>query len=68
MVPADEARHTLEFNDFYMIYPKSSMWGYNFEEPYDGETGKAVDEQFEYTSDNNTEWVTSDDLAKLIKR
>jgi UDP-N-acetylglucosamine 4,6-dehydratase len=66
MIPADEARHTLEFDDYYLIYPDGSLWGYDANAPYNGVMGTPVVEDFEYTSNNNTEWVSSDELANLI--
>jgi UDP-N-acetylglucosamine 4,6-dehydratase len=66
MIPRDEARHTLELKDYYLIYPDSALWGYDRSSPYGGETGASVPEDFEYTSDGNTAWVGPNDLATYI--
>ncbi len=66
MIPADEARHTLEFDDFYMIYPNSAHWGYDRSSLYDGLVGQPVAEDFSYTSDGNTDWIGPDRLSPII--
>ena len=34
---------------------------------YDGETGKPVAEDFSYSSNNNDQWLTQEDLIEIIK-
>ncbi len=68
MIPSDEARHTLEFDNYYLIYPDNAFWGYDHTAPYGGETGKPVDENFAYTSDGNTDWIGPDGLARIIDK
>lgn len=62
MIARDDARHVLEFKDYYVIAPDLAFWGYDRSPDYGGETGKPVPEDFEYTSDGNTDWF---DVAKL---
>jgi UDP-N-acetylglucosamine 4,6-dehydratase len=66
MIPRDEARHTLEMSDYYIIYPDGAAWGYDKSKDYAGEAGKLVAEDFEYTSDGNTQWAGTKDLARFI--
>jgi len=66
MIPRDEARHTLEFDDYYLIYPDSATWGYQFTGVYGGATGRPVAEDFEYSSDTNPDWVDAEGLRKII--
>lgn len=66
LIPVDEARNSLEFNDFYVIQPP--VHGFRFDENfnYEGQRGEAVDPTFEYASDTNTEWVTEQQLMDMI--
>jgi UDP-N-acetylglucosamine 4,6-dehydratase len=66
MIPSDEARHTLEFPQYYMIYPDGAVWGYDNSLKYGNEEGKPVDESFAYASDTNTDWVTAAKLQEII--
>jgi UDP-N-acetylglucosamine 4,6-dehydratase/5-epimerase len=61
MISRDEARHTLETDDKYVIQPTHPWWG--------GEKwshGRPLPEGFEYTSDNNTQWMKVDELRKIV--
>jgi UDP-N-acetylglucosamine 4,6-dehydratase len=66
MCPADDSHLTLEFDDHYVICPTIQ-----FAHPSDftvnklGETGKAVEQGFEYHSGNNTEWLTHSELLEM---
>ncbi|MBL4759649.1 MAG: UDP-N-acetylglucosamine 4,6-dehydratase (inverting) [Mariprofundaceae bacterium] len=67
MVPADEARNTLEYKKFYIIHPADKMMGdVKFDLSCGGEAGSPVAEDFEYASDNNTEWFDVESLRKVI--
>ncbi|QOV10514.1 UDP-N-acetylglucosamine 4,6-dehydratase (inverting) [Viridibacillus arvi] len=61
MITEDDARHTVEFDDYYVIQPEFNWWSKEFS---DG--GKFLDESFSYTSDNNTEWLTVEQLRDLV--
>ena len=61
MLSRDEARHTLETDDRFVILPEQPRWG-----PLQWSEGKPLPDGFEYTSDNNTEWMSIDDLRKII--
>lgn len=61
MIMEDDARHTLEFDTYYVILPELAWWN----EENNGE-GKPLPEGFAYTSDNNTEWLTVDQLQLLV--
>ncbi|MEH6632282.1 MAG: UDP-N-acetylglucosamine 4,6-dehydratase (inverting) [Halopseudomonas aestusnigri] len=66
MVPSDEARNTREYNNFYIIQPADFNWRHPNTNTYDGEVGRAVAEDFAYTSDNNTDWYDAEQLRKVI--
>jgi UDP-N-acetylglucosamine 4,6-dehydratase len=61
LLSEDEARHSLELDDCYVITPSHPWWkGQVVPE------GKALPEGFRYASDTNTEWLTQDQLGELI--
>ena len=62
MVSEDESRHTLEFDDKFVIMPLHPWWGGN---GWSG--GKSLPDGFRYVSDTNTEWLTADDLRQMLK-
>ncbi len=68
MVPRDEARNTLEFNDYFLIKPSGHFGHYNESPIYEGEEGQLLDETFEYSSDVNTEWLTVDQLREWVSK
>ena len=56
----DEARHSKEFKDSFIIEPEHSFRQYLIE-------GKPVKEGFVYSSDNNKDWIKNNELKRLIK-
>ena len=60
MITEDDARHTVEYNDYYAILPEI---GINKENYSDGEF---LTDNFSYSSDNNKEWLTVEELQGLI--
>jgi UDP-N-acetylglucosamine 4,6-dehydratase len=67
LVPADEAPHTLEFDDFYVIQPAfHESWGLKLFDSYGGEQGRQVPLDFEYRTDTNPWWMTPADLSDAI--
>lgn len=63
MIPRDEARNTLEFDNYYVIQPDFRFFARRFKN--DG--GKPVPEDFEYNSGTNTWWLTIEELRDMIK-
>lgn len=61
MIMEDDARHTLEFDDYYVIHPELTWWS-----QHEGGKGKVLAEDFSYTSNNNSEWLTVEQLVKLM--
>lgn len=66
MVPSDEARKTREFGEFFVIAPEIRIDGVSDPIVYGGEQGRAVAEDFEYSSHTNPHWVTVEELRKLV--
>jgi len=69
MCPADDSHLTLEFDDHYVITPTIvfSSKTNDYEVNKIGEIGIKVKQGFEYNSGNNTKWLNSKDLMKMIK-
>ena len=63
MVPGDDARSTLDLGDRYLIKPSYEGWESG---AYDGVEPTAVAEDFRYSSDANTEWLTVDGMRQLL--
>jgi hypothetical protein len=61
LITQEEGRNTVMYNGMYVIMPNHSWWqklNYN--------AGKRLSDGFRYTSNNNDEWLTVDDLKKII--
>jgi FlaA1/EpsC-like NDP-sugar epimerase len=62
LLTEDEARHSREFKDSYVIEPEHHFWNEdNLKE------GKSLPEGFRYTSENNDKWYAISELKKIIK-
>ncbi len=64
MIPSDEARQTLEFDDYFIIRPAFRSW--SSVSPAYAAIGKPCADGFSYASDNNNHWLTVSDLRNLI--
>ena len=61
-------RHPLEFDDHYMILPE--IYSHNaakLEKFLKNRKGKTLDENFSYTSSNNTEWLSIAEIQNFIE-
>lgn len=68
MIPVDDARHTLEFDDHYIILPETFTHDPKLLEKFLGErVGKSLPDGFSYTSGTNTEWLGVPELKAFIK-
>jgi UDP-N-acetylglucosamine 4,6-dehydratase len=63
MITLDDARLTLELEDRYVIAPAFPFWT---DRSYRANGGKAVADGFQYTSDENPEWLTAERLATIL--
>jgi UDP-N-acetylglucosamine 4,6-dehydratase len=63
MIPRDEVRKTLEFDDFYVIQPDFKFW----ERRCSWDGGKKVPEEFEYSSETNPWRLTVEEMKEMIK-
>ena len=63
MITKTDAKHTYEYDKHYIIYPHDYWWNKNSKRVI---TGKPVPDGFEYDSGKNTEWLSVEDLKKLV--
>jgi FlaA1/EpsC-like NDP-sugar epimerase len=64
MIGQEDALHTYEYKDHYKILPAIYNWS---SDPKRNKGGVKVDEGFTYSSDQNKEWMSVQDLQKWIK-
>jgi UDP-N-acetylglucosamine 4,6-dehydratase/5-epimerase len=66
MITHDDAMNTVEYNDYYVIQPAAPWWR---QESFVKDTDAiAVPEQFQYSSDNNSQWMLADELQSLLQK
>jgi UDP-N-acetylglucosamine 4,6-dehydratase len=64
MIPEDDARHTVECEDYYVILPAFDQ---NDTPRYIRDNGgKRCPEGFRYSSDTNTRWLSVEELSEMI--
>ena len=61
LVMAEEAVHTQEYGDSYIIVPQ--RYNTEIQRPYQG---RYLQEGFVYASDTNTDWLSRDSMARLV--
>ena len=63
LVTVDEARHTLETEDRFIVEPSFSFWRRTAKAYRDA---RKVGEDFAYTSDNNSEWLDIPAMREML--
>lgn len=66
LITEEEGRHTLSFSGMYVVTPNYSWWESrnSYNNHYQG--AERLPEGFFYTSDQNAEWLTEEDLRRII--
>ncbi len=64
MVPEDDARHTLEYDDYYAILP--SFQDHTAQQYREQHGGTQCPDGFHYSSDTNTRWLTVEELRAMV--
>jgi UDP-N-acetylglucosamine 4,6-dehydratase len=64
MIPADDAHHTLEYDDYYVILPEFHDW--DARQYVERNGGKPCPDGFCYSSDTNTQWLSAEELQEMI--
>lgn len=68
MISVEDARHTLEFSDHYVILPEIYKRDpERLRHFLNGRHGTHPPEGFAYTSDSNEQWLSGDDLLKTLE-
>lgn len=63
LISEDEARHSIELDDMYIVEPSGTLWfGHNWQG-----RGKALAEGFSYASDSNDSWLSQDELKAMVE-
>jgi len=63
MITKEDAMHTYEYEKHFVIYPNYNWWGENELIP----GGNKVDEEFEYSSGKNKEWLSIEQIKELLR-
>ena len=63
MVTREDSLHTYEYEKHFIVYPHYDWWSSNQILP----GGKLVEQGFEYSSGNNNEWLSVEDLKDKLK-
>ncbi|MFA7412439.1 MAG: UDP-N-acetylglucosamine 4,6-dehydratase (inverting) [Tissierellaceae bacterium] len=63
MIPKDDSRYTFEYDKHYIIYPH---FDWENTKGYNTDGGYIIKEGFEYNSGANDQWLSIDDLRKLL--
>lgn len=63
MVPEDDARVTLEFDDHFVIQPTHSFWN---QKDFGARGGKPCEDGYSYSSHTNDHWLTDDEIQGLV--
>ena len=66
MITSSDAFYTYDLGKYYTILPSQHVW--NLEEYLHHFKAKKVNEDFRYNSGENNEWVTVEEIRKLIKK
>ena len=62
LISEDEARHTIELEDRYVVEPSGALWfGHGWKD-----RGDPLPEGYRYASDSNDEWMTVEDIRDLV--
>jgi UDP-N-acetylglucosamine 4,6-dehydratase (inverting) len=62
LLSEEEAKHAIEFDDYFLIEPEHPFW---IKDNIKG--GKPLPDGFKYASDNNTRWLTTEELKKMVE-
>lgn len=65
MISKDDARHTIEFDDYFVIQPQFTWWGKKDDLLING--GRVCKDGFSYCSDTNDKWLSLAELKEIVK-
>lgn len=64
LISEDDARNTIEYEDHYTILPLFHDWDPEGFKSFSG--GKPCPDGFRYSSDTNKQWLTPDEMRKMV--
>ncbi len=64
LIPEDDARLTIDFEDHFVIQPSHSFW--NHKDFLNGRPGKPCPDGFRYSSDSNPWWLSDREIGELV--
>jgi len=62
LITPEEARHARAFEDRFIIEPEFSFWDRN-----NFQSGNRLPEGFKYSSDNNKEWLSEEQMREILR-
>jgi UDP-N-acetylglucosamine 4,6-dehydratase len=62
LITTEDGRYTVEYDGLYIIFPQLSWW-----QTQNYKNAKKLAEGFNYTSNNNGEWLKINELKKMVK-
>jgi UDP-N-acetylglucosamine 4,6-dehydratase len=62
LISEDEARATVELEDMYVVQSAAALW---FSKHWT-DRGKTLPDGYHYASDNNTEWLTVEEIREIV--
>lgn len=62
LISTEEAKHSREFDRYFVVEPEFPFWN---QENY--QDGRALPLEFKYSSDTNKEWITKEQMRKILK-
>lgn len=63
LISEDEARHSLELEDMFVVEPSGALWfGHGWRS-----RGKTLPDGFRYTSDTNDQWLDEEQIRDLVR-
>lgn len=69
MIGAEDSRHTLEFDNHFVIIPETYIHDPVLLSRFTtGRPGKKLPEDFSYASNTNTEWLSLEELRQFVKK
>ena len=66
MIPKEESLNCLDLGNYFIITPKFSWWDDKGFKANVGKKGKKVSESFEYSSDKNLDWISINQIRRLM--
>lgn len=61
LITEEDGRHTVSYNDMFVVMPDHPWW-----ERQNYHNAENLPDGFHYTSDNNSEWMTVNDLHRIV--